>query len=593
MKTRRFTSLATSPGIAIGQAYRLRAHGPSTWVRTWIKDQEIQREIDRFKEAVRLSKEQLSRIQSKMCKFQGTDQIDIIESYRLFLQDDMLVHTTIEHISNYKINAEWALDKTLTHLRLSFLNVHEDYLRERQQDIDYVGKRIMDNLLGEPEILFHDLPKGDIILIAHDISPAEIASFPKETVRGFIMEIGGETSHSAIIARSLEIPAIFGVKDISSEIQDGETIILDGMKGLVIASPGKRELDQYRSIHKRYIDLEKMLLEDINLPAETQDGRGVRLDANMELIEEIPSLLQHGAEGIGLYRTEYLFLNRLDEPSEEEQFDNYVEVLKKVSPRSVTIRTIDLGADKLTLRRKYEEQINPALGLRGIRICLKEPSLFKTQLRALLRASAYGSLKILLPMITDFREIRETKRLIRTIMQNLKKEHVEFDENISLGIMVEVPATVLMAEEIAKEVDFFSIGTNDLIQYGLAIDRTNELVSDMYTPFHPAILRMLHRTVKAAKAANIPVSVCGEMAGDPMTIVLLVGMGLDSLSMNPVSLPRVKKILRSITYKESKKLLDQVLALNTTEEIETLVHKEMGHLLPTQVQQLQSLFARR
>ena len=590
MKTRRFTSLATSPGIAIGQAHRLLARGQVTFARTWIRNQEVEDEVERFKEAIRLSKEQLSRIQSKMCRFQGGEQINIIESYRLFLQDDMLVRTTLEHIADSKINAEWALDKTLSHLRLSFLNVHEEYLRERQQDIDYVGRRIMDNLLGEAELPFQELPEGDVVIVAHDLSPAEIASFPKEIIRGFVMEAGGETSHTAIIARALEIPAIFGVKDISSEIQDGEMIILDGMKGLAIASPGKRELEQYRTIHQRYVDLEKMLLEDINLPGETKDGHTVRLDANMELIEEIPSLLQHGAEGIGLYRTEYLFLNRLDEPTEEEQFNNYVEVLKKLSPRSVTIRTIDLGADKLTLRQKYEEQTNPALGLRGIRTCLKEPAMFKTQLRAMLRASAHGSLKILLPMITNIREVIETKKIIRSVMQGLKKENIAYDENIPLGIMVEVPATVLIADEIAKEVDFFSIGTNDLIQYGLAIDRTNELVADLYTPFHPAILKLLQGAVNAAKAARIPVSVCGEMAGDPMTIVLLVGMGLDSLSMNPISLPRVKKILRSITYKESKKMLEKALSLPSAEEIEKMVREEMGHILPSQLQQIESLF---
>jgi phosphotransferase system enzyme I (PtsI) len=585
MKTRRFTSLATSPGIAIGQAFHLRSSGPAAIVRTWVRDQEVDVEIERFKDAIRRSKEQLSRIQSKMCRFQGSDQINIIESYRLFLQDDMLVNTTIDHIMQSKINAEWALDKTLNHLRLSFLNVHEEYLKERQQDIDYVGRRIMDNLLGHDELTLQELPKEDVVILAHDLSPAEIASFPKEIIKGFIMEVGGETSHTAIIARALEIPAIFGVKDIGTLIQDGETVILDGMKGLAIASPGKRELEQYRAIHQRYVDLEKMLLEDINLPAETKDGYSMRLDGNMELVEEIPSLIQHGAEGIGLYRTEYLFLNRLDEPSEEEQFNNYVEVLKSVYPRPVTIRTIDLGADKLTLRQQYEEQTNPALGLRGIRLCLKESALFKTQLRALLRASAHGSLKIMLPMITNIKEVIETKKLIRGIADKLKKENISFDQNIPLGIMVEVPATIQIAEELAREVDFFSIGTNDLIQYGLAIDRGNELVSNMYTPFHPAILRMMVKAVDAAKSVGIPISVCGEMAGDPLTIVLLVGMGLDSLSMNPVSLPRVKKILRSISQAEAKKLLEKALSLNSADEIEKLVRKEIGHLLPPQIQQ--------
>lgn len=588
MKTRRFHSNATSPGIAIGCAFHLHNRG-TPFVRTWIKDRDIENESIRFRQSIQKSKDQLSYIQAKMCRFQGHDQIKIIESYRMFLQDDMLVAATIKNIEQFKINAEWALDKTLNQLKLSFLNVNEDYFRERRQDVDYVGRRVMDNLMGSHEFPLSDLPKGDTILIAHDLSPAEVASLPKERVKGFAMEMGGETSHSAIISKALEIPAIFGVKEIFDQIDDGEMIILDGIKGLLIVSPHKRELDQYRLLQQKYSALEQILLQDIHLPAETQDGFRINIEANMELVEEIPSLIQHGAEGIGLYRTEYLFLNRIDEPSEDEQFAKYIEVLDSLNPKPVTIRTIDLGGDKLALSQTYEAQANPALGLRAIRLCLKELPLFKTQLRALFRASVHGNLKILLPMISSVEEVLRVKKIIREVKKELTLKNILFKDDVPLGIMVEVPSAVFMANELAKEVDFFSIGTNDLIQYGLAIDRVNEHVSYLYNPFHPAILRMILQAVRAAKKAGIKVAICGEMAGDPLAITLMIGMELDSLSMNPISIPRVKKILRSVTKKQSALILKGALALPTSEDVEKFLKKKTSPLLPGDVRKLNIL----
>lgn len=580
MKTRRYQSHATSPGIAIGRAHRLGHHGVA-FVKTWIRDQDIEGEILRFKEAIAKSKEQISRIQTKMCRYEGREQIKILESQRMFLQDDMLVNTTTSHIRELRINAEWALDKTMGGLRLAFMNVQEDYFRERRQDIDYAGRRVMNNLVGHSEISLSELPEGDLIIVTHDLSPAEIASLPRERVRGFIMEAGGMTSHSAIISRALEIPAMFGVKETADQIQEGETLILDGIKGVLIASPTPRELEQYRDVQEKYSALEEILLQDIHLPTVTKDGFHIRLDANMEIIEEIPSIIQHGAEGIGLYRTEYLFINRMDEPSEEEQFENYVTILKKLSPKSVTIRTIDLGGDKLAFGQRYEAQVNPALGLRAIRLCLRELPLFRTQLRALLRASVVGNLRILLPMISGVEEVLEVKKIIRAIKRELAQKKIPYEDKVPLGVMIEVPAAVVTAGLLAREVDFFSIGTNDLIQYGLAIDRVNELVSDLYNPFHPAVLRMIHQTVEAAKVVGIPVAICGEMAGDPLAIALFVGMELHSLSMNPISIPRVKKILRALTRERSKRLLKQVMEMATAEEIERFLKKDIGHLMPT------------
>lgn len=585
---RRFHSSATSPGIAIGRAHRLHNRG-APFTRTWIKDQDVPDEIVRFRNAIQRSKEQLSHIQAKMCRYQGHDQIKIIESHRMFLQDDMLVATTIKNIEQFKINTEWALDKTLAQLKLSFLNVNEDYFRERRQDIDYVGRRVMDNLTGSPEMPLAELPPGEIVLVAHDLSPAEVASLPKDRVQGFVMEIGGETSHSAIISKALEIPAIFGVQEIFDQIEDGEMLILDGIKGLLIASPHARELEQYRGLQEKYMALEQILMQDIHLPAETKDGYRIRIEANMELVEEIPSLLQHGAEGIGLYRTEYLFLNRLDEPSEEEQIANYVAVLEDLKPRPVTIRTIDLGGDKLSLSQAYDSQANPALGLRAIRLCLREIPLFKTQLRALLRASAHGNLRILLPMISSLEEVARVKKLIREVKKDLSSKGIPFRDDVPMGVMIEVPSAVFMAPELAREVDFFSIGTNDLIQYGLAIDRVNEHVSYLYTPYHPAILRMIQQTAAAAKKAGIEVALCGEMAGDPLAITLMVGLELDVLSMNPISIPRVKKILRSVTKRQSAQILREAMKLPTAEEVERFLKKKTSHLLPGEVKKLHIL----
>ncbi|MBN1282300.1 MAG: phosphoenolpyruvate--protein phosphotransferase [Proteobacteria bacterium] len=585
MKTRRFHSHATSPGIVIGRAHRIEHRG-SPFARTWIKDADVEQEIDRFKSSVQKAKEQLTHIQAKMCRFQGHDQIKIIESYRMFLQDDMLVAATQKHIRDFKINAEWALDKTLAHLKLSFLNVNEEYFRERQQDIDYVGRRLMDNLVGSPELSFDGLPAGEAVLVVHDFSPAEVASLPRDRVRGFVMEGGGETSHSAIIAKALEIPAMFGMGEVFDEIGDGEQVILDGIKGVLIASPTAKELEQYRSIQKKYEALEEILLRETNLPAVTKDGFRLMIEANMEIVEEIPSIVQHGAEGIGLYRTEYLFLNRLDEPSEEEQYENYLTVLSRLAPKPVTIRTIDLGGDKLSISQSYEAQTNPALGLRAIRLCLREIPLFKTQLRALYRASVHGNLRILIPMISSVDEIRRVRKIVDEVKNELAEKNLPFEKDVPLGIMIEVPSAVFMASELAAYSDFFSIGTNDLIQYGLAIDRVNEQVAHLYNPYHPAVLRMIKRTVDAAKKAGIEVGICGELAGDPLAITLMVGMELNSLSMNPVSIPRVKKILRAVTREQSATALKQALAKSTADEVERYLKRKTSHLLPGDVKRL-------
>jgi phosphotransferase system enzyme I (PtsI) len=392
-------------------------------------------------------------------------------------------------------------------------------------------------------------------------------------VLGFTLDCGGRTSHTAIIARALKIPAVVGLKDITSRVKTGDTIIIDGVHGVVISNPTPDKLLQYSQQKLQYDEFEMGLLKYRDLPAETSDGFRIKLLANIEIMEELPSVIAYGAEGIGLYRTEFLFLNRKDLPSEKEQFEIYKKVTETISPNPVTIRTLDIGGDKFMSQIDFAEEINPVMGLRAIRFCLKEVAIFKTQLRAILRASAYGKVKILFPMISGIEEVWQTKKILDEVKQELNAEMKAFDRDIEIGIMIEVPSAGTIADLLAKEVNFFSIGTNDLIQYTLAIDRVNEQVSYLYEPLHPAVLRLIRNIINAAHSNGLTVAMCGEMAGEPFYIPILLGLGIDELSMNIMALPRVKRILRSLQYKESKSITDDVFKLSTAQEVETMLKK--------------------
>jgi phosphotransferase system enzyme I (PtsI) len=553
----------------MGEAYVITS-STATFPRHWISDKEITQEIMRLKRSIQNSKEQLNRIKEKMCRFSGQEQFNIIESHAMLLQDEMLVTHTIQTLTSQKINAEWALEKTLNELKLAFSDMSEDYFQERKEDIEYIGKRILQNLQGSAEFSLENLGDEKYILVTNDLSPAEVASLPRDKIEGFITGTGGDTSHTAIIARSLEIPAVLGHQEIVNAITMDDKVIIDGSSGEVIINPTKNSLATYQKERLRYRKLEKRLIKTSHIPAKTQDDHRINIVSNIELIEEIPSALEHGAEGIGLYRTEFLYANRIDYPTEDELINNFSRTLKMMSPKPVTIRTLDIGGDKLFYSGEYTPHVNPALGLRAIRFSLSERDMFRTQLRALLRSNNYGNLKIMLPMISDITELRQVKAIIEGIKLELQQEKIKFNDNFQLGIMIEVPSAVVIADKFAQEADFFSIGTNDLIQYTLAIDRTNENVSYLFKPLHPAILRMIKATVDAANNANIDVTVCGEMAGDPLYIMVLIGLGLNGLSMNPISIPRVKRIIRNLKYAESKRLVDRLLSLDTAEDVERL-----------------------
>lgn len=565
----------TSPGIAIGRAHLL-APSLAEIPRYRITAREHAQEITRFQRALAQSREQLHRVQKKLCGFRKNEQGEILESHILILQDELVVDQTIQAMTSQNINAEWALSKTLETLTNRLSNAADSYVQQRHEDIEHVGRRVMWNLLGLPYDTGEHIPYPATILFALDLSPAEVAALPRRRVRGIVSAQGGPTSHTAIIARSLELPAMLGLQQIFAHVQEGDQVILDGDDGKIIISPNDADLQQYKILRARRARAEQKLLAERELPATTTDGYRVRLGTNIELIDEVELALEHGAEEIGMYRTEYLFLNRTQLPAEEEQYSHYTKVLKGMGTRPATIRTLDIGGDKMISLSGYHERRNPALGLRAIRFCLKERGLFQTQLRALYRASIHGQLRILFPLLCCMDELLAIKQIIATVHQELAAEGHPFDPNVPLGVMIEVPAAVMIAEQLAKQVQFFSIGTNDLIQYTLAIDRTDDQVSYLYQPLHPAVLRMIHRTVAAAKKAHIEVTCCGEMAGDPMTIIPLIGLEVDMLSMNSVSIPRVKHLIRTLNFQNAKTLVASALQAGSASEVEEMVKHLMS-----------------
>lgn len=574
---RKFKGIPASPGIFIGSAYILEK-AKLNIPHYWVNNKEVPIEKNRFSKAIEATRLELEKIQEKLCRFEGQEQIGILDAYRLILQDETLTQDTHNTIEKEHINAEWALEKNLEMIKKAFGQVKEVYLKERAQDFKYIGDRILRHLIGHSEEALKGIPK-DTVLIAHDLSPAETSQLNKLKVKALVTEIGGSTSHTAIIAQALEIPAVVGCHEATEKIKPGEKIIVDGTKGIVLPGPTPKQQKDYDISRKHENALQKVLLKDIHLPSETRDGYTVRLAANMELTEELPSIKEHGAEGIGLYRTEFLYLNRSTPPTEEEHFECYKKVLSAIYPNYTTIRTLDIGGDKIPNRRPYDTENNPALGLRAIRYSLREKHVFKNQLRAMLKASLYGKLKILFPLISDIEEFLQAKAIFHEVQDSLKKEKIDFDPNVKVGAMIEVPSSVMVADELAREADFFSIGTNDLIQYTLAIDRANESVAYLYRPLHPAVLRMIKKTVDAAHREQIEVSVCGEMAGDPLYLLVLVGLGLHELSMNALSIPRAKRMIRTVDFSGARALFEKTLLLKTSKEMEQFVRKELTKLM--------------
>ena len=558
-------AIAASPGIAIGKVFLLDAKKIKT-VKKKIGSEDVTKEVTRFKEAVRSVEDQLRKLISELPD-EIKEHSNIIKSYILMLRDKMVYDKTIELIKSRRINAEWALELAKEEIRALFSTVEDSYIRERIEDIGFVVNKIKSILAGTEARLDLSSIEEPVIVVARSLSPADTLHIRKEKVLAFVTELGSRTSHTAILARSLGIPAVVGLEGVTSKCLSGETMIVDGLKGIVVVEPDDDTISTYRLRQEQYLSYRLEVIHNSRLPAETVDGYRIKVMANMELVEEIPIVVQHGAEGVGLFRTEFLYMTSNSLPTEEQLFLAYKEVVEKLNPYPVTIRTLDIGGDKLASDVCLEEEINPALGLRAIRLCLHEKGLFRAQLRAILRASAYGNLRLLFPMVSGKSEIIEVKGFLSSVMDELENEGHPFNRNIKIGLMIEVPTAVLTADILAREADFFSIGTNDLIQYSLAIDRVNDAVSHLYEPLHPGVLRMIKMTVDSAHREGIEVGMCGEMAGEPLYVPLLLGMGLDELSMNALAIPKTKKIVRQSNQEECSRLVSELLGLESAYQV--------------------------
>lgn len=572
--------IVASPGLAVGPAFvvdRRRVKTP----KRHIAAEEVAVELARFNAALSASHEQLERVKRKLSEREGEDHFHIIEAHQLILHDEHLVDPTRRRISDEKVNAEWALRRTVEEIKTVFDAIEENYFRERRSDIDFVGDRILRNLLGVD--VGPAMPPPGCVIVAHDLSPADTANLQRSSCVAFCTDVGGKTSHSAILARAFEISSVVGLENITEHVGNGDLLIVNALRGEVIIRPDQAQVNEYRARAVRHQTFVRELAQNRDLPAETTDGARVRLYGNIELTEEVPKALEHGAEGIGLYRTEFLFLDRTDLPREEEHYLHARGVLKRLFPFPATFRTFDLGGDKVVPLSALGDEANPALGLRSIRLCLRERKLFKAQLRGLLRASVHGRMRLMFPMISGVGELREAKEVLEEAKAELVHQGIAFDPEIPVGIMVEMPSAVMVADLLAKEADFLSIGTNDLIQYSLAIDRVNEHVSYLYHPLHPAILRMVRMVVDAAHAAGVRVGMCGEMAGEPLFALVLLGLGLDELSMNSTAIPVVKSVLRGATLEAARELANQALSMATAQEIEAMVQEAMSKRYPAEL----------
>ncbi len=499
----------------------------------------------------------------------------------LIIQDDFFVNEVVDVIRKEKINAEWALDIVISKFLTSFDKIEDSYLRERGQDLKYIHERLVRIMVkGKKSDIDRKSMKGKSIIIAHDLSPADTIQLNLNSISGFVTDVGGRTSHTSIVARALEIPAVVGVGNITSLVKNNDTIIIDGDEGAVIINPIKQVQKDYlvKQVHLR--NQRKEFLRIARLKPETKDGFRLKVGANIELLAEVDIVEKYGALGIGLYRTEYIYLSRKTLPTEMDHYHIYRKLAENKSLQYITIRTLDIGGDKFVSDVDMPKEMNPAMGLRAIRLCIKELSIFKTQLMGILRASAYGPLRILIPMVSGIEEVRKTKAIIAECMSELSHKRIHFNKDIKIGIMIEVPSACMISDKLAGEVDFFSIGTNDLIQYTLAIDRVNEYVSYLYEPLHPAVLKMIKRAVDDAHANKIEIALCGEMAGEPLYVPIMLGLGLDEVSMNPYSIPRIKKIIRGIDQSYCRELVEEIMKKDSAKEGEQFLRNVMAQIFP-------------
>ncbi|MBF0215494.1 MAG: phosphoenolpyruvate--protein phosphotransferase [Candidatus Omnitrophica bacterium] len=570
--------IPAAPGITIGKVYIVGVEDLLPPERN-ITEQEVPSEISRFKKVLESTRKEIINIEKKISKEMGVEQGKIFSAHLLVLDDPVLSEEVVTRIRKKKKNIETIFAEVLNKYVSVLSEARDEYLRDRISDITDVGKRILRNLIGGDTRGIEGLIDRSIV-IAYDLAPSDTAMMHKGSVLGFATDIGGRTSHTAIMAKSLEIPAVVGLENITDIVMPGDTVILDGFHGIVIVNPTKRFIDQYEKEKKKHEHLEKQLIDLKFLPSETLDKRKIILAGNIELPEDVASVISHGAEGVGLYRTEYFFMNRKDLPTEEEQFNAYRSVAARIKPHPVTIRTLDVGGDKFLSQLDVPKDMNPFLGWRAIRFCLARPDVFKTQLKAILRASAFGKLRLMYPMISGIEEFRKANVVLEEAKSELRKKNIEFDKDMPVGAMIEVPSAALTSDALAKEADFFSIGTNDLIQYSLAVDRVNEKIAYLYEPTHPAVLNLIRMTINNGHKENIPVGLCGEVSGDIALAIILIGMGLDEFSSSPIAVPELKKVIRSVSFLDAQKVTEEALKMTTGTEILNYAKAKLMEMVP-------------
>jgi len=570
--------IAVSPGIAIAKSliidsedYRIprRSIMPSQWMM------EVQRTRNAFKNAI----SELTQLESVQDATEGGKIKDIFAVHLRFLHDRSLRKKITDLVHSELVTAEYAVSTTMRKIASEFAKVEDAYMSERAADIYDIERRLLRQLLGSRREDVEHLTE-EVAVVTRELSPTQTAGFNKKFVKGIASDAGGRTSHAAIVARSLGIPAVVALEDLTETISGGDTVIIDGNRGIVIVNPDRETINQYKEYSLEFAKLEHRLDAIREKPAITRDGVKITLLGNIEFPDEAEMVLQKGGEGIGLYRTEFLYLNRPSEPTEDDHYQAYAETVDVFKHRPVIIRTVDLGADKYTQRKRFAPEPNPFLGLRSIRFCLQNLMMFKTQLHAILRASVLGEVKIMFPLITNLQELMQAKMILRDVMEDLDEDSIAYNKNIRIGIMIETPSAALTASTLARDIDFFSIGTNDLTQYTLAVDRGNELVSTLYSEADPAVLRLIRTVIQDAHKAQIDLHVCGEMASDPEYIMLLLGMGVKTISLTPPMLPEIKQIIRSVTMEDCNKVVRKILAMNSERQIASFLRDATRKILP-------------
>lgn len=553
--------IPASPGIVIGKAFVLHEE-EVCYVRRTIRKNQLPQEIQRFRQALTKARQEMEASRGHLLRLLGKSHARLVDVYLLVLEDPLLTKDVEKRIAHDMVNAETAVWQTVEQVNRAFEEIPDEYYRERRFDIVDVGKKLLHHLSGTERRTLADLHE-EAIVVTHNLMPSDTFSMPEQFVQGLGTDIGGRTSHTAILAQSLDIPAVVGLKDLTGRVNTGDPLILDGNEGLVIIHPDRYTLENYRREQTIQREEGRALEKLRDLPAQTRDGHRVQLSANIEIPDEVKGVLNHGAEGVGLYRTEFLYLNRDTLPTEEEHYQAYRQVVQSVLPYAVVLRTVDIGGDKLAQFQlgRHADEANPFLGLRGIRLCLRYPEVFKTQLAGILRAGTEGKLKVMYPMVSSVDELRQANAILQDVTTELRKRGTPCAEPVEVGVMIEVPSAALIADLLAQEVDFLSIGTNDLIQYTLAVDRVNENVASLYDPLHLGILRLLRSVIEAGHRAGKWVGMCGEMAGDPVFTPILVGLGLDEFSVPPAAVPRIKQAVRALNRSEAEALARDILSL--------------------------------